>query len=133
MVALFWIACLAAGVPCVMCSALSIAGALVTTQLSGVADPLGFPASFAEYLKKVNPDPHAANTLQIVADILERGLPSAHNLVRNLSEDAQVRLLWELWFDERTDRGEPPPDDREEMEIRRLVASGEANRSGGGW
>ncbi len=67
-------------------------------------------------------DPHAAGTLQKVADILDEGvLSTAQNLVRNLAEDAQVRLLWDLWFDDRDDQ-------QEEAEIRRLLKSGGATQ-----
>jgi hypothetical protein len=95
------------------------------------------------YLRTANPaDTLAAATLQKVADILDEGrLASAQNLVRNLAEDAQVRLLWELWFDDRSaapdDRGDrqaPAPGDQAEDEILRLLKSGGAGSDapGGG-
>lgn len=69
------------------------------------------------------PDAHAAETLRKMADVLGNGLDSAHNLVRNLSEDAQVNLLHELWFEEDADQPQRAAGELSEEEIRRQLAS----------
>ena len=44
-------------------------------------------------------NPDGAGTVTAVAQILACGEECARNLIRNLAEDAQVRLLYQLWFD----------------------------------